>query len=166
MQRKRELKIRQQLEREREEEVEQNRWVLKNGDNDSSLIIADADDDNRHEYEKESTKFVPGRRSFGNFNPQVEKLVKEVKRQIDHGDETISDEEMARRMKKYTGLPGKGRPGKKPKKGGKVSAKGKGKGSRKGKTSMKGGKKRSSPYTPSPSPSKKQKTFLKPKQTL
>ncbi len=61
-------------------------------------------------------EFRPGRRSFGNFNPLVEKLVKKVQEEAEAADaeeDAIDDQQFADKYGAYTGLPGKGRPSKK-----------------------------------------------------
>lgn len=110
MQRKDETNTRKKLEAERERSMRESQWVATGLGTETCII----QDDNRG-----IPKFSTGRRSFGSFNPKMEKLVKDITEEVlgeAEKGEDISDQQMAKALKKeYTGLPGKGRPKRKNK---------------------------------------------------
>lgn len=110
MQRREETDTRKKLEAEREKAMRESQWVATGLGTETYIV----QDDNRGQ-----RKFTPGRRSFGNFNPVMEKLVKEIKQDIESEEaegDAITDEQMAQAMSnQYSGLPGKGRPKRKNK---------------------------------------------------
>jgi len=112
MQRKEENNRRLQLEAEEKAKLKEFQWVLPGAADESSFV---GDDDVNATL---SAPFVTGRRSFGNFNPLVEKFQSEIKSELLGSKaerETVTDQEMAERYTEYVGLPGKGRPFKRSK---------------------------------------------------
>eukprot|EP01083_Nonionella_stella_P020994 58227_1 len=104
MKRKEESKLRDKLEKERQQNIEDSHWILPNSskeDEKQSHIVADPRPSNIE-------TIIPGRRSFGNFNVVVENLNKDAHQKVAEiredkanpkADE-ISDREMASRLSK------------------------------------------------------------------
>lgn len=105
MKRKAETDYRRQLEEERQRAIEESHWVLKG---------KEQEDRSRIEFEPSYVKceelYPSGRMSFKNFNPTVEKMFKEMlaeeelsRSEAREREETVSDEEMAKRYESLVG---------------------------------------------------------------
>lgn len=97
MQRKQETLLRKKLEAERSQQMQESQWVLNTG---KKTRVT------KEEGVTEQRKFVPGRRSYGNFNPKIQKLVKEVKESIaaEEGEEeaeAVTDAQLAARLRAH-----------------------------------------------------------------
>jgi hypothetical protein len=121
------------------------------------------------------TRYMLGRRSFGDFNPTITKMNREAmgdSRGAEQQRGAITDREMAQRYDKFIGLRGKsvdayakrrGRPAKK----GQAIGENIGGSNKKQRKGGGGGRKRSNPEPAKGGEiSKKPRPFIKPKQTL
>uniref|UniRef100_A0A7S2TWX5 M-phase phosphoprotein 6 n=1 Tax=Lotharella oceanica TaxID=641309 RepID=A0A7S2TWX5_9EUKA len=104
MRRKAEAEERIKLEKERNRKRKAAQWTTDAADSgSSSLVIVDDDD-------PYATRFILGRRSFGGFNPNVEKINAEAMGKV-RGKKmmkgAVSDAEMAQRYTKFVGMRGK-----------------------------------------------------------
>jgi M-phase phosphoprotein-6 len=96
MKRKEESNLRTKLEQERARDEESMRWTVTSAAG-ASVVVDDEDD-------APSMVRVPGRRSFGGFNQNVEKIVSDSKLTVEQlaaraaaEQDSINDEEMASR---------------------------------------------------------------------
>ncbi|KAJ7374664.1 M-phase phosphoprotein 6 [Desmophyllum pertusum] len=105
MKRRAESDYRRQLEEERQRAIQESHWVLDG---------KEKEDRSRIEFEPSYVKceelFANGRMSFKNFNPTVEKMFKEMVAEEDMArsearerEDTVSDEEMAKRYESFVG---------------------------------------------------------------
>eukprot|EP00472_Partenskyella_glossopodia_P014693 CAMPEP_0197524418 /NCGR_PEP_ID=MMETSP1318-20131121/9105_1 /TAXON_ID=552666 /ORGANISM="Partenskyella glossopodia, Strain RCC365" /LENGTH=169 /DNA_ID=CAMNT_0043077371 /DNA_START=33 /DNA_END=542 /DNA_ORIENTATION=+ len=166
MKRKEEAEIRQKLERERKKKRKAAQWNTEDRTDSSSVVIAEED-------EMHKTRFMMGRRSFGGFNPNVTNnnaIAMGTYRGNKQLKNAVSEEEMAKRYKKFVGMRGSkaeahdNRRNRKRsnKSSDRRSPKGKDRGSNKGRSSSHGsGNKSSGGGTP-----KRPRPFKKPKVTL
>lgn len=98
MQRREESVMREKLENERQKIIQDAHWVIGTGNYASTIQAVQI---------SRTANVATGRRSFGSFNPLVEKLVKGL---IDapllnnENDETVTDEQMADLSSDYQGL--------------------------------------------------------------
>eukprot|EP00455_Lapot_gusevi_P001188 TRINITY_DN10492_c0_g2_i1.p1 TRINITY_DN10492_c0_g2~~TRINITY_DN10492_c0_g2_i1.p1 ORF type:complete len:176 (+),score=28.97 TRINITY_DN10492_c0_g2_i1:66-593(+) len=107
MKRKEETKLRERLEEERRKEIEAAQWTVPtSGGLGKSLVIID-------DSPVASSSFKIGRRSFGNFNPNIEKITGEAKSAVKNAqltqqaeEDSVSEEDMALRYSEYIGLRG------------------------------------------------------------
>lgn len=104
MKRKVEADHRRQLEEERQRAIEESHWVLEGQEDKGSCIEFEPS------YVKCDNLYPSGRMSFKNFNPAVEKMFKEMVAKKDMArseewerEESVSDEEMARRYETIVG---------------------------------------------------------------
>lgn len=104
MTRKTERDVRKKLEEERAAEMRDLQWVLSTGDTGEATVVPD-------EEEAPQPRFIAGRRSYGSYNPQLEKVLKDAKAaaasEKDDRDE-ITPEKLTDRYEKYVGLRGRG----------------------------------------------------------
>jgi len=114
MQRKKEAELRAQLREEQQRLINESHWVVNRNEILPNII-------------SDESKFLQpdnfiGRRSFGNFNPGIENMMKERKKNLkrkaktdekqndekekkrDDNEEQISPQEMAQRFDKYVGV--------------------------------------------------------------
>lgn len=104
MKRKAEADYRRQLEDERQRAIIESHWVLKGTEDGDSCIEFEAS------YTRCEDLYPSGRMSFKNFNPTIEKMFKEMLTEEDmtrseerEREETVSDEEMAKRYESLVG---------------------------------------------------------------
>ncbi|XP_020614898.1 M-phase phosphoprotein 6-like [Orbicella faveolata] len=105
MRRKAESDYRRQLEEERQRAIEESHWVLDEKEKDDRSCI-----EFEPSYVKCEELYPSGRMSFKNFNPTVEKMFKEMlaeenlaRSEAREREETVSDEEMAKRYESFVG---------------------------------------------------------------
>ncbi|KAL9974112.1 hypothetical protein ACROYT_G011113 [Oculina patagonica] len=105
MKRKAESDYRRQLEEERQRAIEESHWVLDGKEKEDRSCI-----EFEPSYVKCEELYPSGRMSFKNFNPAVEKMFKEmvaeenlVRSEAREREETVSDEEMAKRYESFVG---------------------------------------------------------------
>jgi len=105
MKRKAEADYRRQLEEEQQRAIEESHWVLEGKEEEDRSRIEFVPS-----YVKCEDLYPSGRMSFRNFNPSVEKMFKEMIAEEDlakseerEREETVSDEEMAKRYESLVG---------------------------------------------------------------